>query len=183
MVLTFFLAKFQVRLNCMGLALRLRVTATKKELITRHAAFDLENNCRKRGGERSYLPWWAARVFEGANGDFVLRSVTMEINSVEGKLRQSPRAVEACLLVLWDIYTLFLAMCPGSSWRDYTRDVERKSRTVRLTCIPQLCLQLDPSALPSLPLSRRDHRPRFPRHAFRTAVSDNGKQLLLISVT
>jgi len=56
-------------------------------------------------------------------------------------------------------------------------------RVVRLTCTPQLCLQLDPSALPSLPLSRRDHRPRFPRHAFRTAVSDNGEQLLLISVT
>lgn len=67
--------------------------------------------------------------------------------------------------------------------RPYAR-VEEVSRVyARLTCTPQLCLQLDPSALPSLPLSRRDHRPRFPRHAFRTAVSDNGKQLLLISVT
>lgn len=60
-------------------------------------------------------------------------------------------------------------------WSRYTR--------ARLTCTPQLCLQLDPSALPSLPLSRRDHRPLFPRHAFRTAVSDNGKQHRLISVT
>lgn len=46
----------------------------------------------------------------------------------------------------------------------------------------QLCLQLDQSDLPAHPLNRRDHRPRFPRHAFRTAVSDNGKQLLLILV-
>lgn len=46
----------------------------------------------------------------------------------------------------------------------------------------QLCLQLDQSDLPAHPLNRKDHRPRFPRHAFRTAVSDNGKQLLLILV-
>lgn len=49
-----------------------------------------------------------------------------------------------------------------------------------------MCLQLAPSgpvarrARPALvPLNRRGHRPRFPRHAFRTALSDSGELVRL----
>ena len=46
----------------------------------------------------------------------------------------------------------------------------------------QLYLQLDQITLPSHPLNPRGLRPRYPHHVVRTAVSDNGKLLLILGI-